>query len=400
MKKILKKAHKFRLKPNQKQRELFAQYAGSARFVYNRALHDIKRALDAGLKIPTYNDAAKKLPLMKASEETAFLKDVHSQVLQQSLKNLYLGLSRFYKQRGKNSPVGFPRFKKKGKKDSCKFPQNVTCENGRVLLPRIGSVLYRDSRPVEGKIKQAVIKKEGDHWYITLFTEIEIDIVEVAIIDDEAIGIDAGVSWLLTTSRGDKIEHPAYLRKQLKKLAHLYRELSRKKKFSNNWKKCVRKIQRLHIQIKNQRNDYLHKVSTLLSKNHGVVCVEDLNIKGMVKNRRLSRSISDAGWGILFSFLAYKTEWLEKHFVKIDRWFASSQLCSTCGNKQDMALHKRIFRCDCGLELDRDVNAALNIRMAGLSILKACGENDVGQLGEARITGLKAGEGQFSILLS
>ena len=143
----------------------------------------------------------------------------------------------------------------------------------------------------------------------------------------EAVGIDLGISCYAATSDGEKIPNPKYYNTLLPKLCRLYRQLSRKKKFSQNWKKCVAKIQRLHIRISNLRNDFLHKLSTFFAKSHGVVCVESLNVKGMVKNRRLSRSISDAAWSMFLRFLCYKCDWLGKHFMEIDRFFPSSKLC-------------------------------------------------------------------------
>jgi len=388
MKELRLKAHKFRLNPNKEQRIKFAQFAGCARYVFNHALASFLNALNGETKLPTYNDAAKKLPQMKESEETAWLKEVHSQILQQALMHLYKGITKFFKERISNPLIRLPRFKRKGRKESFRYPQNIKVEDGKVFLPKIGWVRYRDSRTIEGSIKQAVIKKEAGHWYIIFFVEVEIDTTKVPIVDKEAVGIDLGLLCFAALSNGETIQAPAYLKKHLDKLRRLNKELSRKKKFSRNWYKCVAKIQRLHIRIKNLRNDFLHKLSTLLSKNHGVVCMEDLNIKGMVKNSRLARSISDAAWGRFVSFLEYKCDWTGKHFVKVPRWFPSSKLCSSCGNKQDMPLHKREYHCkECGLVLDRDINASKNIRMAGLSILKACGAIGLSQRTEAGITG-------------
>jgi len=226
------------------------------------------------------------------------------------------------------------------------------------------------------------------HWYICIVCEKEIDIDIVPISDDDAVGIDVGISCYAATSNGEKIPNPAYLRGLLDTLRYLSRSLSRKKKYSENWKKCVVRIQQLHIRIVNLRNDFLHKLSTLIAKNHGVVCVEDLNIKGMMKNGRLSRAIADAAWGKFHEFMRYKCDWNGKHFKKIGRFFPSSKLCSSCGNKQDMPLDKRVFKCNsCGLKLDRDINASINILAAGLSALRTCGAIGDGQRSEAGVAG-------------
>ena len=258
MKKLQPKAYKYRLVPNKEQAVLFAQYAGCARYVYNRALADYKKAQENEIKRPTYTEAANKLPFMKASEETSWLKDVHSQVLQQSIMDFYKGVDKFFKERDKNPFIGFPKFKRKGKKESFRYPQNIKIQGNKVYLPKIGWVKFRNSRLIEGKIKQAVVKKEAGHWYITIFAEEEIDTTKVPIVDEEAVGLDLGLLSFVALSNGEEVEAPAFLKKHLAKLKHLYRELSRKKKFSSNWKKCVAKIQRLHIRIKNLREDFLH----------------------------------------------------------------------------------------------------------------------------------------------
>jgi putative transposase len=388
MQKTIQKTFKYRLKPNKVQEEIFAQFAGSARYIYNYGLSKIKGALDGGLPMPTYYDLAGMLPGMKLEEQTSWLTSIHSQVLQQALMDLYKALGAFYEAKKNKKSAGFPKFRRRGKNDSFRFPQTVVCEAGKVRLPKIGWVSYRDSRPVEGTIKQATVKRQGAHWYISIVCELVLDIEKLPVCGDNAVGLDLGISCYAATSDGLKIPNPAYLYSLLEKLRCYSRQLSKKQKFGKNWKKWVVKIQRLHARIVNLRNDFQHKVSTIIAKSHGVVCVEDLNIKGMVRNGRLARSISDAAWGRFCELLNYKCDWLGKHFVKIDRFFPSTKQCSSCGNKQNMPLTVRIFNCSsCGLKLDRDINASINIKAAGLSALKACGETDSGWLREAGITG-------------
>ena len=388
MKELKPKAYRYCLDPSKEQEIKFAQFAGCTRYVFNDALAYYLQALGGKTKLPNYCDAANKLPFMRACEETKWLKDVHSQVLQQSILDLYKGIGKFYSERGKNPLIRLPKFKKKGRKESFRYPQGIKVKDSKVWLPKIGWVKYRNSRVIEGTIKQAVIKLEAGRWYITIFSLVEMDTTKVPVLASQAVGIDVGLLSYAALSTGEIIDAPAYLKKHLDKLRRLQRELAKKKKFSSNWKKCVAKIQRLHIRIKNLRNDFIHKLSTLLSKNHGVVCVEDLNIKGMVKNHCLARSISDASWGKFVSYLAYKCDWTGKHFVKVPRFFPSSQLCSDCGNKQKMPLHKREYDCNkCDLVLDRDINASKNIVVAGLSILKACGATGLSLRTEAGIPG-------------
>ena len=388
MRERLSKAYKYRLNPTNQQRVKIAQFAGCARYAYNYALAQIKNALDKKEKIPNYIDAANLLPFLKIAKETEFLADAPAQVLQQALKDLYLSMADWFRKLKPGKKRRVPRYRLRGKNDTFKYPQHIKCEGSKIWLPKIGWVKYRNSRPIPGVIKQAVIYKKGKHWYVTIFFVEEVDITPVAIVDEEAIGLDVGISCYVATSDGNKVDNPKYLHALLRKLRYLYRALSRKKKFSSNWKKCVAKIQQLHSRISNLRNDFLHKLSTEIAKNHGVVSVEDLNIKGMMKNKKLSRAIADAGWGKFLLFLQYKCAWTGKHFVKIDRWFASSQLCSSCGNKQAMPLHKRVYDCEiCDLVEDRDINASVNIRSAGLSALKVCGEIANRQLSEAGIAG-------------
>ena len=234
---------------------------------------------------------------------------------------------------------------------------------------------YRDSRPVEGTILQATIKREGEHWFVSLACEVELpDPTPIAAPEERAVGVDVGLKSFAVLSDGTEIENPRFLKAALAKLKKAQRRLSRKTKRSNNWKKQVMKVAKLHASVKNARKDFSHKASTAIVKNHDVVAVEDLNIKGMVKNRHLSRAISDVGWGLFLDMLAYKAKWAGKHFVKIGRFEATSKTCSTCGERKPMPLSVRTYACGgCGTVLDRDWNASLNIRAAGLAVLNACG---------------------------
>lgn len=314
---------------------------------------------------------------MKKAEETSWLGEVHSQVLQQALKDLDAAYQHFFRWVMAGDVPGFPRFKKKGQKDAFRYPQGVKVEGGRVFLPKIGWVKYRDSRPVEGKILQATIKREGEHWFISLACEVEVpDPAPVAVTEEGAVGIDVGLKSFAVLSDGTEIENPRFLRLALAKLKRAQRRLSRKTKQSNRRKKQVAKVVKLHIHVKNSRKDFAHKASTAIVKNHDVVAVEDLNIRGMVKNRHLSHAISDAGWGLFLTMLKYKAEWAGKHFVKIGRFEATSKTCSACGVKKSMPLSVRTYACGgCGMVKDRDWNASLNIRAAGLAALGCKSQN-------------------------
>ncbi len=388
---VIQKTFSFRLDPSKNQCIQFAQYAGSARYIFNYGLSSIKKALEEKNKIPTYTDIANKLPRLKKATETAWLKTIHSQVLQQSLKDLDSGMKSFYRRLKAKQTPGFPRFKCKGIKDSFRFPQYIKCENSKVYLPKIGWVKYRNSRPLEGMIKQATVKRHGIHWNIHIVCEIAQEISEKAIDSAKIVGIDVGLLNFAYLSNGIVIENPTFLKKDLRRLQHAQKKHSRKKRGSKNRKKSALKLNKLHERIANKRRDFLHKVSTDIVENQDVIIVEDLNIKGMVQNRHLSRSLSDAGLGEFMFFLKYKTGWQGKKYVQIDRFVPTSKRCSSCENKQDMPLRIRRYKCNaCGINLDRDYNAALNIRAAGLAILKACGELSNGGLDEAGVHGFQA----------
>lgn len=372
---IVAKTFRYRLDPNALQRQLFARFAGCCRFIFNQGLAARKVSYETDAKTLSYADQCKLLPELKQAEETAWLGEVHSQVLQQALKDLDTAYQHFFRRVKAGELPGFPRFKKKGQKDAFRYPQGVKLEGGRIYLPKIGWVKYRDSRPVEGQVLQATVKREGEHWFVCLACEVEMpNTAPVVLSEARAVGIDVGLKSFAVLSDGTEIENPRFLAKMLAKLKLAQRALKRKVKFSNNWKKQVARIVRLHIQVKNARKDFAHKASTTIVKNHDVIAVEDLNIQGMVKNRCLSRAISDAGWGLFLDMLKYKAEWAGKQFVRIGRFVATSQICSNCGERKPMPLSVRTYACGgCGLEVDRDWNASLNIRAAGLVVLNACG---------------------------
>lgn len=371
---IIAKTFRYRLEPTRAQDTLFARFAGCARYVFNRALAERIFAYDEGDKSPSFVDHCNALTSTKRAEETAWLGEVNAQVLQQSLRDLDRAYQHFFRRVKAGQMPGFPRFKKKGENDAFRFPQAVKTGGSKVFLPKIGWVRYRDSRPVEGTIKQATVKREGKNWFVCLACEVEVaDPIIPPITEARVVGIDVGLKSFAVLSDGTEIANPRFLTKQLKALKHAQRSLSRKVKGSANRKKQIVKVAKLHIRVKNARKDFTHKLSTEIVKNHDVICVEDLNIKGMVKNRCLSRAISDAGWGGFIAMLEYKAKWRGKHFVKGDRWEPTSQKCSGCGSKQPMPLGVRMYSCgDCGFVADRDYNAAINIRAAGLAVL-ACG---------------------------
>ena len=391
--KTIQKTFSYCLKPTNAQTVLLKQHAGAARFIYNWGLNLVKKALEAKEKMPSYKELANRLTHLKKVPETHWLYEVHSQILQQSLKNLESAWQHFFNRTQKNQ--GFPRFKCMGVKDSFRFPQSIKCLNGKVYLPKIGWVAYRDSRPIDGIIKQATVKRRGEKWLVNIVCEIVLHIPNKKVSQNKVIGIDVGIKELAVLSNGEIIENPHFLKNDLTRLAPLQKAHSRKKLGSKNRKKSAIKISKLYSYIASKRKDYIHKATTKIVESQDVIIVETLNIKGMIRNRCLSRSIADASWRMFLRFLKYKADWRGKRYIEIPRFTPTSKRCSTCNKEREMPLALRVYECiHCGLKMDRDLNAALNIKAAGIAVL-ACGEMNKSSLYEAGITGLKAGEVQL-----
>ncbi|MBA3536264.1 IS200/IS605 family element transposase accessory protein TnpB [Candidatus Dependentiae bacterium] len=297
-------------------------------------------------------------------------------------------MKHFCRRLKKKEKPGFPKFKKRGQKDSFRYPQGIKINGNAVFLPKTGWINFTNTRPIEGTIKQATIKRDGSHWLIHIACAVPVEIVYAPVSEDKAIGIDLGLLSFAHMSDGTVIDNPRCLKHELKQLRYLQRSCARKQKDSSNRKKSIVKIAQLHRKIRNKRKDFLYKVSTVVVKNHGVIAVEDLHVKGMIKNRHLSRSIADVGWSSFLQYLEYKCHWQGKHFVRVNRFLPSSKMCSSCSIQKDMPLKLRTYTCSsCSLIIDRDLNASKNIRSAGISALKTCRANSIGLRNEAGITG-------------
>lgn len=393
------KGYQFKLEPTAEQEQLFQQFTGATRWVYNYMLNQRKQAYKATGKSPSTNEQINQLPVLKRQPATAWLNNIYSQVLQNAVRDLDNAYDRFFK--GQND---YPQFKKKhGKRQSFSYPQNVKVDGNQVWLPKIGWVKFRRShkpkryREIEGTIKRATIKHQASGWYASLTCEVTVEKPEpVQVTPDNSIGIDLGSIDLVTTSAGEKFTNPRHYRTQERKLKREQRKLSRKQHGSNNYRWQKQKVARLHEQIANRRLDALHKLSRqLIDENQAVFC-EDLNVKGMAKGN-MGKSIGDVGWGELVRQLKYKARWAGKPCRQIDRFYASSKLCSACEYKYTaLARSETSWICpNCGAVHDRDINAAINIHhvAAGLSETQnACGEtvrpDKQARLGEARISRL------------
>lgn len=360
------------------------RFAGACRFVFNRALARQNENHEAGNKYIPYGKMASWLVEWKNATETQWLKDSHSQPLQQSLKDLERAYKNFFQNR-----AAFPRFKKRGQNDAFRYPQGVKLdqENSRIFLPKLGWMRYRNSRQVTGVVKNVTVSQSCGKWYISIQTESEVSTPVHP--SASMVGLDAGVAKLATLSDGTVFEPVNSLQKNQKKLARLQRQLSRKVKFSNNWQKQKCKIQRLHSRIANIRRDYLHKVTTTVSKNHAMIVIEDLKVSNMSKSAAgtvsqpgrnvraksgLNRSILDQGWYEMRRQLEYKQLWSGGQVLAVPPAY-TSQRCACCGHTaKENRLSQSKFRCQvCGYTANADVNGARNILAAGHAVL-ACGE--------------------------
>jgi len=379
-------AFKFELMPDGEQERDMRRFAGARRFVYNKALDIQKANFEAGGKFISYVDMANRLPEWK--EKFPWLKESPSQALQQSLKDAERAFKNFFEKR-----AGYPRFKKRGTGDSFRFPQgfDVDQNNSRIKFPKLGWIRYRNSRDILGTAKNITISQSGGKWFASIQTEREVKQPIPAA--TSAVGIDMGIVRFATLSDGSFIEPLSSFKKHEVRLRKAQRKMSRKKKFSKNWHKAKRRVQKIHTRISNARKDFLHKASTEISKNHAMVAVEDLQVGNMSRSSKgtadapgknvaaksgLNKAILDQGWFEFRRQLEYKLNWNGGILVPVPAHY-TSQTCPACGhvaneNRQTQAR----FECvDCGHEENADVVGAMNVLARGHRVA-ACGEDGSG----------------------
>lgn len=361
------KAYKYKLMPNREQRETLSKYFGCVRFIYNWGLEKkMKTHKECGKSIG-YVQLARELTLLKQQEEFEWLKECSSESLQQSLRNLDAAFSNFFKKNAK-----YPKFKsKKNSRDSVKFISHVHFDfrDWTVKLPKIGKVdLCKNRTFNQAPCKQGTCTVSRDHcgtyWCVVVIDDLQEIPLKTEIRKDNSVGIDLGIKDYAILSDGRKFSNPKHLENTKKKLAHLQKVFARKTKGSNNHEKLRIKVAKCYRDITNKRNDFLHKLSSYLVNNYKTICLEDLNVKGMVQNHHLARAIQDASWSEFVRQLQYKSDWNGVNTIYIGRFEPSSKTCHNCGYvNHDLKLSDRKWVCpQCGEHLDRDINAAINIK--------------------------------------
>lgn len=367
----MKLTYEYRIYPNDEQKLLLSKHFGHCRWMYNYALsRKIEHYKQTGASLSRY-DIQAEIPTLKKQELTEWLKEVNSQSLQAVLLNIETAYTKFF-----SKSSGFPKFKNKKSKQSFEIPTNlkVNFDSGYIEIPKfkepIKTVFHRQ---FVGEIRTCHIKRSNaGSYYVTILVEDGKELPSKPDIRKEtSIGIDVGIKSFAVTSECEEINNPRYFVTCQHRLASIQRSFSRKIKrkkkgdpLSKNAEKQKLKLQQLHEHVANQRKDFLHKVTTRLISENQTICIEDLNVKGMMKNRKLSKHIGDVGWGMFFQFLRYKSDWYGSNILTIGRFEPSSKTCSKCGYiKHDLTLKDREWSCPvCGERHDRDVNAAINIR--------------------------------------
>ncbi|MHA6763445.1 RNA-guided endonuclease InsQ/TnpB family protein [Streptacidiphilus sp. PAMC 29251] len=368
----VKRAFKYRFYPTDMQAAELSRTFGCVRKVYNMALHARTEAWYQRQERVTYNATSAMLTGWKKTEELAYLSEVSSVPLQQSLRHLQGAFTNFWTKRAK-----YPTFKSKHKsRRSAEYTSSAfRFRDGQMTLAKMAeplAVVWHRPLPVDAVPSTVTVSQDSaGRWFLSLLCE---DRPSMPAPVNKAVGIDAGITSLVTLSTGEKIANPKFERADRRRLAKAQRDLSRKAEGSNNRAKARLKVARVHARIADRRRDFLHQLTTRLVRENQTVVIEDLTVRNMLGNRKLSRAISDASWTQMRSMLEYKAGWYGRDLVVVDRWFPSSKRCSTCGTLHSrMPLSVREWTCGCGATHDRDVNAAINILAAGLAVA-ACGD--------------------------
>ena len=359
------KAYKYRIYPTENQKQQLAVFFGSCRFVYNLGLETKIQAWVSAKKNYTCIDLANQMKVLKDTE-APWLSDCPSQTLQMSLRNLDNAYTKFFK------GGDFPKFKNKYSKQSIQFPQGTKTDfnNSTIFLPKLKLVSVEFHREFKGEVKTVTVSKTTTNkYFVSILVDNQVNIPRRKKIKEQTtVGIDVGIKTLAVLSDGTIFENKKWLRKAKQNLRVQQRSLDKKKKVKGaNYEKQRLVVARLHERIKNQREDYLHKISTSIIKRYDTVVLEDLNIKGMMSNHKLAYAIGEMGWYKFNTMLEYKAEWYGKNIIRIGRFEPSSKCCSSCGAiNKEITLKDRVWTCKCGISHNRDINASINVKNFGL----------------------------------
>lgn len=370
-------AHKIRLRPNREQETYFLRACGISRFTWNWALAAWRKGYERGEK-PNALELKKQFNAIKA-EAFPWTYEVTKYASQQPFIHLQSAFQSFFRKQSQ-----YPRFKKRGYDDSFYVGgDHLKVKGKRIRIPKLGWVRIRESLRFSGTINSATVSRAADHWYVSL--SVELSEPPKSCESQEGIGVDLGINQLATLSNGETFEGPKPLKRALKKLRRRSRQLSRKKQGSKNRHKARTKLARLHLRIRNIRQDALHKLTSYLTTNFDVIAIEDLNVGGMMRNRHLARAILDMGFHEFRRQLGYKSMLRGNHVVAVNRWFPSSKMCSRCGViKEELQLGERMFGCEaCGSVIDRDLNAANNVARIVFDPLSTVSSTGIQACGEA-----------------
>jgi len=376
---LTNKAYRYELDPSNTQRSSLAQHAGVARFAYNWGLDQRNKQYQNKLGDDRFTNAMKQHKLLNSLKKTEFpwMYETSKCAPQEALRDLHRAFKNFYRGLKSGKKIGFPRFKRRGVRDSFRLTGAIRFHERAIQLPRIGKIRIKEKREryYKGRILSATVRRRANRWFVSV--TVEEDILDPQSVRGVPVGVDLGVKTLATLSDGTTFANPRALGRRLRKLKQLHRSLSRKKKGSKNREKSKLRLAKMYLRVFNVRQDTLHKVTTYLAKRHSKVVIEDLLVSGMMKNQRLARAIADVGFYEFRRQLEYKCQWYGSELVVVSRTFPSSKMCSRCGHrKKELSLSEREYECEqCGFEIDRDLNAALNLVAVSLpETLNACGE--------------------------
>ena len=376
---LINKAYRYELDPNNIQRSHLAQHAGVARFAYNWGLEQRIARYENNQGDERFTDAMKQQKLLNRLKKDKFswMYETSKCAPQEALRDLHQAFQNFYRGLKSGRKIGFPRFKRRGVRDSFRLYGTIRFHDRAIQLPRIGKVRIKEKRKCyySGRILSVTVRRRANRWFVSV--TVEENIIDPQPISGAPVGVDLGVKTLATLSDGTAFANPRALGRRLRKLRQLHKSVSRKKKGSKNRDKARLRLAKMYLRVFNIRQDALHKVTTYLAKSHSKVVIENLCVSGMMKNRRLARSVADVAFYEFRRQLEYKCGWYGSELVIVSRTFPSSKMCSQCGHrKKELSLSERVYHCEeCGLEIDRDLNAALNLVAVSLPETEnACGE--------------------------